>query len=877
VPGYGRLSTALLACGAIAAAEWYAAPAGIRPAVRGAETSILPGGRVIAPLGGKYPTGPGAFGLAVSGSGRTAVTANGGPGTNSLTVLERNKGGGWAARQLVAAQRGSPGTPAEDPRDWQGVFMGVALANEHAVYVSEGNSGRVSLIDWSADRRRVIDLNQNGFSDSYTGDLVFDAERNILYVVDQANFRVAVVDAHSREVTASVRVGRLPFALALAPDARKLYCTNLGLLEYHAVPGADPHQAAATGLDFPPFGFPSAEAASGANRRTARGTAAIAGLGDPNAPESNSVSVIDVTDPDAPKVEATVRTGRPFGAGSEGGSSPSGVLAAAGRVFVSNAGNDSITVIDAKANRVEAEIPIRIPGLERLRGVLPIGMAWHAKSGRLLVAEAGINAVAVVDPVAKRVIGHIPAAWFPTRVAVHGDEVFVTSARGRGAGPNGWTAAGLGPAHERSGILSIFTMPPASGLAAHTAFVMEAGGFSPRPAAQRPVPSGIRYVVLIVKGGRSYDEVLGDMRLASNGPVMGAPQLAHFGSLGYADGQGKRFSFKGVNVTPNHHAIARQWAFSDNFYAESGARHWLAGSYPNAWRESSLGPARSRQGKDFRLGSAPGRLSFAGTDASVHPEDLSESGTIWHHLVRNGISFRNFGGGLELAGAYADRGMEPAGARYLANIPLPDPLYRNTSREYPAFNMAISDQYRASQFIQEIERKYVRARADLPRFVFLHLPADRMAAARPDDGYPYEESFMVDNDYALGRVLEYLSGTKWWKQMAVFVTEDDSEDGLDHIDAQRSILLCAGPWFKSDYVSHVNIGYAGLLKTIFRLLGLRPLTLFDASAPDLSDCFRSTPDDTRYRAVEVDRRIFDPSPAMRTSAGGGSANRRGAR
>ena len=159
--------------------------------------------------------------------------------------------------------------------------MGLALSGEHAVFASEGNSGRISLFDWSSHRRRAIDLNQGGFDDSYTGDLALDAERNVLYAVDQANFRVAVIDARSRQVLASVRVGRLPFALALSPDRRKLYVTNVGMFEYRAIPGADPQQARATGLPFPAFGFPSAEAAAGVERQTARGPVMVPGLGDP--------------------------------------------------------------------------------------------------------------------------------------------------------------------------------------------------------------------------------------------------------------------------------------------------------------------------------------------------------------------------------------------------------------------------------------------------------------------------------------------------------------------------------------------------------------------------------------------------------------------
>ena len=201
---------------------------------------------------------------------------------------------------------------------------------------------------------------------------------------------------------------------------------------------------------------------------------------------------------------------------------------------------------------------------------------------------------------------------------------------------------------------------------------------------------------------------------------------------------------------------------------------------------------------------------------------------------------------------------------------MPDPLFRDASREYPGFDMNIPDQYRASQFIHEITERYIMTGADLPRFIYIHLPNDHMASPRPTDGYPYEESFVADNDFALGRIVEFLSGTKWWKEMAVFVTEDDPQGGVDHIDAHRTVLLCAGPWVKPNYVSHANASFPGLLKTIFRILGMPPLNLFDAAATDLSDLFTAKPTDKRYSAQPVDARIFVPAEAREGKGGAAS-------
>jgi YVTN family beta-propeller protein len=851
----------------------YSAPAGIRPALRrpGA-ASILPGGKVIAPIGRQYITGPGPFGLAVSPNGRTVVSADGGPDLFSLSVLEGDKKNHWQMRRLEALRRRPEDSEKgrEDEQEWRSVFLGLAFSGDRAVYASEGNSGRVRLVDLATGAaKKVFDLNQGEFRDSYSGDLALDAARGRLYVLDQANFRMVTLDVRTNRIVSSVRLGRLPFSLALSPDKSKAYVTNIGMFEYQAVPQADRTRSRETGLPFPAFGFPSAESLRGAARETLSGTVQVPGLGDPNVRESNSVCVLNLEGPEAPKIQAFIRAGEPFGPKAEGGSSPSGVTASADRVFVSNGHNDSIIVIDAHTNEITSTIPIRVPGLEDFRGVLPIGLAWHAESGWLLVAEAGINAVGIIDVRQGRVIGHLPAGWFPAHIVVDRENVYVANVKGFGVGPN-LVSRGF-PEEEsflgslRRGTISVFPLPAAGDLARTTATVLEANGFRARPEAPVPLPSEIRYVVLIVKENRTFDEVLGDIERVSNGPVMSLPVAARFGRNGWVGGGRKRLSLQRINVTPNHHAIALEWCFSDNFYADSevsvDGHHWLVGAYPNAWTESSLRAAYGGQ-KDFRFPTtAPGRLQFAESNSSVHPEEQPEAGTIWHHLARHGISFRNYGEGFELAGVEEGPGLGPTGARFLTNVPMPEPLFQNTSRQYPVFNMNIPDQVRATRFIEEVEQKYVKGGEPFPRFLFLHLPNDHMAAARPQDGFPYTASFVADNDYALGRIMEFLSRTRWWRQMAVFITEDDAQGGRDHIDAHRTVFIGAGPYFKRNYVSHVNTGFPGMLKTILRLLGLPPLNLFDAAASDLSDCFTNTPDFGAFTLQPVDARLFVPDRA----------------
>ncbi|HWR51056.1 MAG TPA: hypothetical protein VN428_08115 [Bryobacteraceae bacterium] len=848
----------------------FRAPAGTRPAVRrpGADT-VMPGGRVLTPLGRQLATGPGPFGIAMNASASLLVTSDGGPDRYSLTVFRKDARKRWRGTHHIAPPKkwGEP----EPEGEWRSVFMGLAFGSDRELFASEGNSGRVRVIDpVTGVLKRSFDLNAGEYHDSYTSDLAFDAARGLLWVVDQANFRVAAIDVQQGSVVSSVRVGRLPFALALSPDGKKAYVTNLGMFEYKPLPGADPKRARETGLPFPAFGFPSPEAEKGARRETAAGPVDVPGLGDPNGPESNSLAILDLNDPASPRVETYVRTGVPFGRDSSGGSSPSGVVVTPDYVFVSNAHNDSITAVDRETGRVRTSIPIRIAGLEQLRGVLPLGLAYYAPKNWLLVAEAGLNAVGVIDIAKMAVIGHLPVGWFPARIVTAGSEVFVTNSKGHGTGPNAERNA-AGDSFQgvfRRGTVSAFTMPGEDDIAEQTRRVFANNGLKPGPDAS-PLPGAIKYVVVIVKENRTFDEVFGGIGSVSNGAVNGLPPLARYGRRGRIEdatkGLRQRPPEGPVNVTPNHHAIAERWAFSDNFYADSevsvDGHHWIVGSYPNAWTTTSLMSSYGGH-KDFRMPTtAPGRLSFPQSNSSVHPEEQLEAGAIWHHLERHGIPFRNFGEGFELAGVDEGQGLKPTGARYLTNVPMPDPLFRNTSREYPQYNMNIPDQFRAAQFIAECERKYIKGGEPFPRFIFIHLPNDHTAKPRPEDGYPFTASYVADNDFALGRMLEFLSGTPWWREMAVFITEDDAQGGVDHVDSHRTVLLVASPYAKRNYLSRVNTSFPGMLKTALRLLGLPPLNLYDAIASDLADCFQPEPDFTPFKALPPDLRIFDPAMA----------------
>jgi hypothetical protein len=172
--------------------------------------------------------------------------------------------------------------------------------------------------------------------------------------------------------------------------------------------------------------------------------------------------------------------------------------------------------------------------------------------------------------------------------------------------------------------------------------------------------------------------------------------------------------------------------------------------------------------------------------------------------------------------------------------------------------MNVSDQYRLARFSEEF-REFEKPGRDLPRLIFMHLPNDHMAKERPQAGYPRRESYAADNDYALGRLVEMLSRSRFWKEMAVFVTEDDAQGGRDHVDAHRSLLLVIGPYARPGHVSHVHGNFGSILKTIDLIFGLPWLNQYDAAATDLRDLFAAAPRLEPYSALPPDKALFDPA------------------
>ena len=616
----------------------------------------------------------------------------------------------------------------------------------------------------------------------------------------------------------------------------------------------------------------------------------IPALGSPNAPEASSVYVLDLAQPARPTLRSIVKTGRAVGAADDGivayaGSHPNAVAAGGGQVYVSNGNNDTISVLDGEARRVVDEISLSVlSGADRrLKGVEPVSLALTPDHKVLYVAEAGLNAVGVIalgsDP---HVIGHIPTGWWPSSVKVSEDgaRLVVTSAKGRGAGPT--LDKDLTPKHSVTGTLNVVPLPISpSALAAWTRQVIRNNGFSPSPGGpdtdkvsagddhgnfgENPIPNRagvashqIKHVIFINKENASHDELLGDITETRGGvPVDGDPAFS-----------------LGPGASPNHHELALRYSLGDNFFLEptvsSDGHRWLTNTYTAELEEThwpaSYGGRKNDSGDDPEvIANYPGRIGFTDADASPEPNDLNEHGGIYAHLLRNGLDFVNFGNGFEFALVDEDDQTEPTGIRQHANVPMEKIVRDRTDHLYPEFNTHIPDAplpeqpdrfNRFGRFQQVFESHYVDRHTDtckLPSYVDLYYPNDHGGGANDINpaGPAWDFTrFVQDNDAALGMTVDLISKSPCWKDTVIFVVEDDTQNGLDHVDGYRSLFLAISPWVKREHVTKEHISLASIFKTVDLIFGIPPLNQYDAGATDLREIFTSRPDFQSYDFVQ---------------------------
>jgi YVTN family beta-propeller protein len=516
------------------------------------------------------------------------------------------------------------------------------------------------------------------------------------------------------------------------------------------------------------------------------------------------------------------------------------------RLYVACASTDRVAVVDTRSRRVLTELldpPPAGPG----EGSTPNALALSPDETRLFVAEADANAVAVYDLMAEtsdvataqgddHLAGRVPVGWYPTSVLAVGDSLFVGNGKGRGtvANPQGpqpivtKERKGLSDAQYTLALLRATLTRAAvvhatkDELAAFTTRVSRANGWDAAPSATTRYPP-IEHVLYVIKENRTYDQVLSDIRQGD-----GDTSLIFFGRA----------------ITPNIHALAERFGLFDRFFVNSEVSNdghdWTTAAYVTDYREKTTPPdyAHKRNAHD---------VSDEGEDATE-----PAGGYIWNLAQRAGITYRNYGEFLE-----PDKNDS---TRYVTGKPY---LATHSHPAYPGFDMKIPDQRRADLWLAEF--KTYEEKGELPQLETIWLPRDHTAGARV--GYNTPRAMAADNDYAVGRIVEAISHSRFWGSTAIFVLQDDAQDGPDHVDSHRSPLLVISPWAAGGVI-HRFANTTAVLKTIEELLHLESMSQFDHYSHALRDIWRDHPDLTPYVAISptVDLAEMNPDTGKQARA-----------
>jgi len=520
--------------------------------------------------------------------------------------------------------------------------------------------------------------------------------------------------------------------------------------------------------------------------------------------------------------------------GEVGASIPTGIhpeemtLSPDGRyVLVVDDSGDAVSVIDTTTRKVVKHLGAK-PDPTLPYGSLANGVAVGTTDATVFTVNAGNNAVAMIDPAKpEKPFAFLAAGGYPGAICVHGPDVFV------------------GNIYGYQGNLQKITVPadPAelaklsddarkgfrfSEIVRSQAKAMS--GVAPKAIPDHAgEPSPIKHIVYIIKENKKYDQVLGDIGRGNS-----EPKLCEFPRA----------------TTPNAHALADQFVLLDNYYCSgvlsSVGHQWTVQGLTTPYREKDWNNARS----PYDFGKDP--LSYAGC------------GFIWDHLLRKGISFRNFG---EL-GVLKDP-TKPAWKDFYQpwsekrECPVFTYEYRlETLRKYsdpryPGWEMAIPDQLRADSFLRALA-EFEKA-GTMPEFTIIYLPNDHTVSSRKD--WPTPRACVADNDLALGRVVEGLTKSPFWKDMAIFSIQDDPQTGTDHVDGHRSFCLIASPYAKrGGQVISRFYNQSSVLHTICRIFGVPPMNQLVALAPVMNECFQEQPDFTPYTAATSEVLLSETNP-----------------
>jgi YVTN family beta-propeller protein len=695
--------------------------------------------------------------------------------------------------------------PAGDQVQVGGRPYGIALSPDgKTLLVSNDGQGTQSLMAVDTATRSVRQTIPYSSPQALYLGVVYSPDGKHAYASAGGNnkirvYTVAADGSLSEQSPFSVPSGSYPGGLAIAADGKTLYVANdlgnsLAILD------------AATGAI-------KSTTAVGQNPYTVvlskdGKTAYVSNWG------GDTVSLVDASS-GAAKGQITV------------GTHPSALAInpVSGDLYVANTDADSISVVDT-AGTVTRTIDLT-PYPDAPVGASPNALAVSADGKTLYAANAGDNDVAVIDLPAGTVAGLVPTGWYPTGLAVSSDggELYIANAKGLGAGPN---PAGPTPYHGSTedqyvgsmikGTISFVDVPGNAGqLQKLTEQVKQnddfARGASVRGDKGGPVvpnrvgdASPIKHLIYVVKENRTYDQVFGSL-----GKGNGDPSLNLFGD----------------ESAPNSRALERQFVTLDNFYANSevSADGW-------SWSTEATADTYDQKNWPANYSGRNRPYDFEGGNLATAAGRDPQNSYIWDRLSRAGISFRNYG--------FWATGTVPA-----VVAPTEPELASETDTQYPGYNLSITDQTRIAEWLEEFHG--YEASGNLPTVELVRLPNDHTSGTAP--GRPTPKAMVADNDLALGKLVDAVSHSQFWPSTAIFVVEDDAQNGPDHVDAHRTVAQMISPYSRTGKVDSTFYSTVSMLRTIELIAGLPPLTQFDASATPMTDSFGQRPDVTPYDAI----------------------------
>ncbi len=569
--------------------------------------------------------------------------------------------------------------------------------------------------------------------------------------------------------------------------------------------------------------------------------------------------------------------------------------AAQSLLYVVEDQSDTIDIIDTTKNTILETIPVLahadiLPSsLDQYSGANPNSATLSPDEKQLYVTLGNLNSIAVValggTNRGDEVVGLIPTGWYPNSVSFSGDGKWVYTVNGKSpTGPNADFYYSYGPPTHQNGLasnqynpqllkagLQSFPLPTANQLPTLTAQVATNNRFAYTDSAadatvMAAVRQGIKHVIFIIKENRTYDQILGDLGIGN-----GDPALAEFGAA----------------LTPNQHALARNFVTLDNIYATAEVSYdgwaWSTSAQAQDFIQRQFlvtyagrGLALDQGGLNRSVNVAipsvaerqvanpltpadpdvlPGQTDVAAPDG---PDNEVNTGYLWDSALRANLTVRNYGFYVDgtrytfpQSSAYSlSLAHDPAATNtivaYPANVslaPFTDPYFRGWDPTYP-------DYFRYTEWEREFDTKYVTGGEDLPAMSLVRLMNDHTGNfATAIDGVNTPEIQQADNDYAVGLLVEKISKSKYADNTLIFIIEDDSQDGPDHVDSHRTTAFVAGAYVKQGALVSTQYNTIDFLRTIEEVLGLPPMNLNDALARPMADIFNTTPSPWTFTAV----------------------------